>query len=80
MMTYRRSEASRGNVPTRAEDQEIHQRNVGLLGFGGEDTKDGRVDVVLGDASYVDEFLECILVGNVANTDGQSQSQALEMN
>jgi len=77
-MTHRRSETSRGNIPTRTEDQKVHQRDIWLFGFGGEDTKNGRVDVVLGDASYVDEFLEGVLVGDVTKADSQPQARPIE--
>lgn len=46
-MVERRSESMIRDVPSRAEDQEVHQRVVGYLRLCRQHAEDGRVDVVL---------------------------------
>jgi hypothetical protein len=54
------------DIPSRTEDQEVSEWNCWVLGFGSENAEDRGVDVILGDAADIDEFLHSILVWNVA--------------
>lgn len=67
--THRRAESSTRNVPSRAEHKEIGERNLGLFGLGGQDAEDRGIDVVLGDATNMGEFLHGVLVGHIATRD-----------
>jgi hypothetical protein len=55
------------DVPSWTEDEEICQGRAGGFGLGGEDAEDGGVDVVLGDATDVHEFLQSVFVGYIVS-------------
>lgn len=56
----------RRNIPSRAEDKEITQRGGGVLRFGCENTKNGWVDVVLGNTPDIYELFKGVFVWDVA--------------
>ena len=63
---HRGAERVRGDVPARAEDEQVRERVVRDLRLGGEHAEDGGVDVVLRDAAHVHELLHRVLVRHVA--------------
>ena len=56
-MIVRRSERVIGDIPSRAEDQEVHQRVVGYLRLCCQHAEDGGIDVVLRNAPDIHKFL-----------------------
>lgn len=56
-MIVRRSERVIGDIPSRAEDQKVHQRVVGYLRLCCQHAEDGGIDVVLRNAPDIHEFL-----------------------
>lgn len=54
------------DVPSFLKDQEICKGYTRGLGLGSQHAEDGRIDVVHRDAANVHEFLQSVLVGNVA--------------
>ena len=63
---HRRAEGAGRDIPAPGEDEEIGERRAGRLGPRGQNAEDGGIDVVLGDGADVDEFLQSIFVGDVA--------------
>jgi hypothetical protein len=46
-----------GDIPSRAEDQKVHQRVVRCLQLGCQHAEDGGIDVILRNAPDIHEFL-----------------------
>src|SRR5712672_141522 len=71
----RRPERMVRNIPSRAEDQKVHQRVVRCLRLCCQHAEDGGVDVVLRNAANVHEFLQRIFIGYVAGAPSKQEEE-----
>jgi hypothetical protein len=63
--THGWSEGPLSNIPSLPKDQQVCQGHTSCLGFGSQDGKDGRVDMIFRYRTCVDELGKIVLVGDV---------------
>ena len=54
-----------GDIPSRAEDQKVHQRVVRCLRLCCQHAEDGGVDMILRNAPDIHEFLQRVFIRHV---------------
>ena len=75
-MVVRWSERMIRDIPSRAEDQKVHQRVVGYLRLRCQHAEDRRIDVIFRDAADIHKLLQRVFIGHITGVSQVSREKA----